>query len=275
MATSLIYFYQYAVSSYQLLNILIRQPHEAIVSCTCMKSFITYSYKVLLSLTGIQYHNKILFLGTPISYSSVTIQFFHSQSLSYKLHLSTNCLLTAITVTVAAHTTCLQALVSAIRISNSFLLLPATLFLTATWLSHSQPWATVEREPYPVLITAFLTYFDPKVTRSLVSLISYLQQVVFTTPCQIRYSLLYQLLLSTSCFSCYFHVFLKGNIITYSHQLLATAITIRFFYLLLISTLLATPIKCSYQNSLVTTQYQYSSHTLRLTVLLWHFGTGK
>ena len=82
------FFYQYAVSSYQLSNIPIRQLHEVIISCTCMKSFITYSYKVCSSLAGIQYPNKTLFLDTPISYSSVTIQFFYSQSLPYQRQLS-------------------------------------------------------------------------------------------------------------------------------------------------------------------------------------------
>ena len=93
--------------------------HEIIVRCTCFMSLITFWYQLLLSLREICFLNKILVSGIPVTYSSVTTKFLHSQLPTYQL------LLSSITVSVLLSSCSdysLKVLLSAIFISYSFLL---------------------------------------------------------------------------------------------------------------------------------------------------------
>ena len=76
------------------------------------------------------------------------------------------------------------------------------------------------------------------------------------TPYCINYS--YQLVFSVAFIMYSYKVKLSHTRINHSHQLLRSGSSIGYSYLLFSHT----PVKCSYQNSLVTTQYQLLvSHT--------------
>ena len=94
---------------------------------SCIKSLITFSFQLLLLLTGICFPNKILVSGIRSSCSSETTQILYSKS------LPCHCLLITPSITVSLlHRSCsdysLQLRISTICMSYSFLLLSVTLF---------------------------------------------------------------------------------------------------------------------------------------------------
>ena len=103
--------------------------------------------------------------------------------------------------------------------------------------------------------------------------ISYSYQLLITSSryyslLYISYLLPYQLLLSISLFSCQFTVLLSGNIITYSYHI---SFFIRYFYQLLVSTLLAYSCKILLSELICNQSLRATPTRSSLKLLLCHF----